>query len=445
MKKIIILSLILILVMSLSSFATKTRVKVLGDNNGILVDDYNMFRFPGRTFNYPNIAVADFMYYEEYYYDRVGSDPSPNVDGHEFYNFGINWQFGEDNPFVVGTYISSLPAELPEGYMGEWLADYDYDYIDPNRRIDLFFGRQLGSNNFGFHFDYTCGGWEEDDSHTYPDTVTTQQEKESFTQYNFALGLTEGTTGQWDVALSLGFGSWTDEDNQGNKITEPNGYSDFTLEGRYFWVRSPKITLVPHAGFAIGKRGTKEYDHYYDPESYDDGISTLDFEMQQSLFAFDGGCGMHYQPGPNLLAVMDFGIQYVKIKEEANYSDTIMVLRSPDSWERNYKVFTLPYLKFGLEADVFSWMDVRFGATSYWNVESWESDYVDAEDEESWTYKDTYKWADNCTYLGFCFHWGRLYVDTYADPELFLNGFDFITSEGTSQMSWEISALYEMF
>ena len=42
---------------------------------------------------------------------------------------------------------------------------------------------------------------------------------------------------------------------------------------------------------------------------------------------------------------------------------------------------------------------------------------------------------------------GRLHVDTWTDPDLFLKGFDFISGAGAAfdDMNFSISALYEMF
>jgi hypothetical protein len=58
MKRVLILSLVFMLLMGLNTFATQTRTLTMGDNDGIMVDDYNIFRFPGRLFSYPNIAVS---------------------------------------------------------------------------------------------------------------------------------------------------------------------------------------------------------------------------------------------------------------------------------------------------------------------------------------------------------------------------------------------------
>ena len=54
------------------------------------------------------------------------------------------------------------------------------------------------------------------------------------------------------------------------------------------------------------------------------------------------------------------------------------------------------------------------------------------------------RFPENQTYLGFGFHWNRLHIDTYTDPEIFLNGFDFISGDGPGDMNFRISAVYEM-
>ncbi|MFQ5454419.1 MAG: hypothetical protein ACE5D6_09575, partial [Candidatus Zixiibacteriota bacterium] len=98
----------------------------------------------------------------------------------------------------------------------------------------------------------------------------------------------------------------------------------------------------------------------------------------------------------------------------------------------------LPYFKIGLDADVFKWMDIRLGATSYWTSEKDEDNNVTP------PFKLTSSWTQNNTYLGFGFHWNRLHVDTYTDPQIFLQGFDFISGNGNADMNFRISAVYEM-
>ena len=91
---------------------------------------------------------------------------------------------------------------------------------------------------------------------------------------------------------------------------------------------------------------------------------------------------------------------------------------------------------------MFRWMDVRFGAISFWNIDK-DKEEVPAAAREL---EVTEKYAENDTFLGFAFHWGRLHVDTYTDPQIVLDGFNFISgSEDADDLNFQVSALYEMF
>ena len=405
MKKFVIMFAVMMIALGASAYATEVRTMTMGLNDGIMVDDYNVFRFYGRILNYPNIATAEFSSYD--YIDKAST-----VYGErdEFYKFGVNWEFNQDNPWVLGTYVSTEYPVMPPIY-------YYYDYYLPldmgdmsNRKLDLLYGRTLSNMNFGLHLNYNQMGYKDKDPGS--------QAQQSLHYIQVGAGLTEALTGKWDVAATFGFGGWTDKDPDGVKESEPDGYYDLTLEGRYFWVQNPKITFVPHASVWMNKSGFKSY---YEGE--------LDETHTLSETAFELGMGMNYVTGPDLLAVLDFGFTYVNDKFEHEY---VINEDSTATYEVKTKYLYLPYVQIGVEGSVFDWMDIRFGATSYWLTESEEDDY-------SLTY------AENATYLGFGFHFGRLHVDTYADPELFMDGFNFISGANDNHMNLEISALYELF
>lgn len=384
MKKFAI-ALVFVLAISGAAFATESRVMVMGDNGTVLVDDANTFRYFGRVYNYPDIAVGEFEV--------------PDGDEDALYGFGINWQFNEDNPCVLGTYFSTDDPVLPMTYLGQNLpVDWLIDELQ-NRRVTLLYGRQLFGENFGFLFNYTSAGTESD--------AAGDLSKQSFSRVVFGVGITEAESGKWDVAASVGFGSWTEKDDEGYELSEPDGFFDMTVEGRYFLKRSDKVTLVPHLGFWFGSRGAT----YIDGDAY-----------SEDLFQIDAGVGMQYHVSPNVLGVLDFGLRYIDVTTDETILDT--------SYETSSSMFALPYLKAGIEGQVFKWMDVRMGAVSQWEAYE-ESDIVSV------------NFADNSTYLGFGFHWGNLHIDTYTEPQMFLDGFNFI-SGAENNMNFQISVLYEM-
>lgn len=384
MKKFLTVSLMMLLIMSLNAFATETRVMTMGNNNTILLDEANIWQFPSRLNDYPNLAIGEFSYSAD----------------NNFANLGIHWKFGNDNPWVLGTYFSTLDAYEPASMFGGSFLDFD---LMDNRRMDLLYGRQLGNNDFGFGFSYYHSSMTYDEA-SLPENLS----KQSFSFYDFTLGLTE-ETGQWDIAFNFGLGTWTDEGTDGEPIAEPDGLMDIALNGRYFWQQNPNITLVPHLGLGYSKQGVK------------DNIASTSYEEKGTML--DLGCGMNYTPATNVLAVLDFGFMYNKMKSD-----------NSENIENTNTNWYFPYFKLGMDADVFKWMDIRFGATSYWTSFTKEDNNGD---------KNNKRYPANDTYLGFGFHWNRLHVDTYTDPELFLRGFNFISGT-TNNMNFQISAVYEM-
>jgi hypothetical protein len=448
MKTTLIVLLGVFVLVAASAFATETRTMVMGENNMIMVDDANIWLFPGRVNNYPNLVLGEFG------------------NGDELYNLGVTWQFNEENPWVLGTFVSTSPTYGPYSFWGNDLARFpyydlyyeDYATVHPSsvnelsywshpKRMSILYGRKLGGQNFGFGLDVVKSSWEaKEDS---GDVINFDANpKQSFHMYTLRFGLTEAASGKWDLGLTADLGGWTNEDPEGNVLSEPSGYYDLAVSGRMFMVRNPKVTLVPHATFAIGKRGAKYPDVAGDPNDY----ANDDAKVEYSATAFDLGMGMNYTPAPNMLAVVDFGISYSAVKAEHTIgADIVEGANYWDGWgDYSYtfwdgtekdSYFVLPYMKIGFEGEVFSWMDVRAGGyTTLWsNKEKWESDFdVD----------ETWNTASQSTYFGFGFNWGKLYLDTETDPELLLKGFDFISGndgDGYYRMNWRVSMLYEMF
>ena len=381
MKKLIFITLILTLFVAMSAFGSNTRVLTMGDNNAIAIDDANIWLFPSRINNYPGLAIAE-------------------VGNGDVTRFGIHWQFGDDSPWVMATYFE----QNPNAFTGHFGFPFAFAPPNNNRRIHFFYGRVMGTNKFGLRFSLY-------NSSTEATGALVTQDKESFSYYDGHFGLTADDD-SWDLTLNLGFGSWTDEAAD-TATFEADGMFDFTLLGRILMEKGPNYTYAPHVSIEYHKFGWKTPG------------ATTPSEEKFTAFVVNLGIGQIYTPSNNVEALMDFGIMLDRTKDE--FTDTVTT-------ELKTKVTTIPYFKIGLDAEVFSWMDVRFGATSFW-------DRVNVEVISAFEFKDNF--ANNTTYLGFGFHWGSFHVDTYADPQLFLEGLNFI-SGANQNMNFQISATYEM-
>ncbi|MCH7690966.1 MAG: hypothetical protein IIA17_07985 [candidate division Zixibacteria bacterium] len=393
MKKLIFITLILTLVLAMSAFASRTRVLTMGNNNTILVDDANIWQFPSRINDYPGLAIAE-------------------IATGDVAQFGIHWRYNDDNPWVLATYFDNMAPLQTDDLMNGTLVPFDFALLD-NRRIHILYGRMMGGNAFGARFSLNQSSYD-----TTSGTPVSSI-KESFSYYQITFGLSDAAR-TWDVAFNLGVGSWTDE-NDGLVEFNSNGYYDFGLEGRIFWT-GIDWTRVPHAKLMLSKRGIEDFGGGNAAISANTFTSTM----------FELGLGQVYTPASNVEAVLDFGFMFSSVKHK--FED---IVTPTNDIERTDKIKTIPFFKLGLDAEVFRWMDVRFGATSNWNRETDDESTIGAAIE----YKSNV--ARNATYLGFGFHWGNFHVDTNADPQLFLEGLNFI-SGGDETMNFQISAIYEM-
>ncbi|MEW5924822.1 MAG: hypothetical protein AB1746_12635 [Candidatus Zixiibacteriota bacterium] len=416
MKRVLTFTLFIFLVTFAACFATQTRTMTMGDANMIVHDDNNIWMFPSTLYDYPEVAIGEFgnYYWYEGYYGQ-------------FYNLGLHYKFGEKNPFILALYFDT---QQPYPDFPYWLTSF-YEEAVSNNRINLFYSRMLGENKFGFHFGYLHGAYTADiDSLDFWGPDMTEQKTNG---YQFDLGLTMNQ-GKVDLAAGVAFLSWTDKYENGHDITKPDGNMEFYFQGRYFHEIDQKMTVVPHGKFTYGKVANKYFDDYDLDTDYD----VVTDKYEEKYMIFDAGIGLNYTPATGILAVGDIG---VALESEKDKDQT---LEDDDTWtvyEEKYTWFTLPYFKIGLDAVVFNWMDLRMGATSYWTNEKYTEDVPAStpySNEEKWNYV----W--NQTYLGAGFHWGNFIIDTWINPEIVLNGFNFISGE-SQEMNYQVSFKYNMF
>jgi len=414
------------LLMGVSSFATNTRVLTMGDNNTILLDEANIWQFPSRINDYPNFVIGEFGAFSHEYY----SDESSSSD--DFTELGIHWRFNEDNPWVLGTYLHNSDVihpitsplrsyyGFPYGYNLQFVPFNEFT-LRSNQRIDLFYGRLLGANQIPFG----CRLSLVHSSQRYD--VPANMDEEKFAIYDLSAGWTVPGP-QVDITVGFELMTWTDK---ATSIADSTVWDESKPKGNYmlyaairrFCQPSPPWTVVPHAAIYIGKNEAE----YYELNPPFTGTDSLAQTDKYNWFGFELGSGLQYTPSNDAMAVIDFGLRYDKV--EGDFTNTAFAARDGSS-----KTITVPFFKAGADLKVFNWMDLRLGATSYWNKHTIESDFPS---------KLIRNYAQNATYLGFGFHWGDLHVDTYTDPNLFLKGFNFISGE-TNSMNFQISAIYEL-
>lgn len=414
MKKLLIFTLAIMLVAYATSFATLTRTLTMGDANGIVYDDANIWLYPSTFYNYPDLAIGELY-------------------SNDMEKFGIHYKFGEDNPMMIGFYFcTDQPFYLPFDDSLSWDSTEEN-----NDRLDFFFGYMMGENPLGLHINYIKGSRKcEDDSIPPATSPNTAEEGISNLAFDFGITMMQGKA---DIAAGLNFLSFTDIWENGNDETKPTGNFAFYFAGRYFHEMNQKVTLVPHLGFSSEKVGFEIYDYAKTTWAY---ATTMTREYKYSRTTIDLGCGMNYSPAAGVMAIGDIGFMMYNTKCEFHH-DTLYTGGSVmiDAEEKDNYTY-LPYFRIGLDAGVFDWLDLRAGARSYWRKFVNENKQMTSTDK--WTEKYTRCHVRNSTYLGAGFHWGNLKIDAEIDPELLLDGFYFISGED-NDMAYQITILYEMF
>lgn len=403
MRRLLVCTVALVLLVSSVASATNVRVLTLGDNNVILRDDANIYLFPSTINNYKKLVVGEF---------------GRSYTSKDFRTLGIHWQIGDENPFVLGTYLHNDEVVLPSPFSTIYFNFWDSPL--PNKRIDLFGGTMLGETPVGFHLGLVGSETTVDRPH--------DKNEAYFVKFNCDVGATLAE-GKADVTAGFAIASFTDIgtalDGSAYDQTKSEGSIKMHFLARYFLEKNPRYTIVPHIGGSL--EGT-EFSYYglnvNDPE--EDSTKTWD------AVNFNIGSGFVWTPFDNALCLFDAGIAIHNSKIEVDPVEGITT-------EFKKTTLTVPYFHMGFEGNVFKWMDVRFGATSNWVRIKDTDDYDYGES----TYEYFMSYPSNGTYLGFGFHWNRLHVDTYTDPELFLDGFNFISGRD-NDMNFMISVFYDL-
>ncbi len=329
MKRILLATLALTLILVLAGWATETRVLTLGNANNIVKDEANILLYPSTINMYRAIVLGEV-----------------NTSG--LYKVGAHYDFGEGKG-VIGLYVDKTP-------LGIWWPPQQPDPT-PNtgvdNRLNLFYGRPFGTTQFGLALSLNS------------DSYKSETSGDNTEQKNMDLGLQVGLTLQEKLDLTLGFNmlTWTNTDAAGDDVSKPKGNFSFNLGGRYWFAYSDEVDFIPHVGFMSHSGGYEVT-----------GGSTV----EETEMMFDLGWGVNIRPVDRVLLLFDLGINYDNNK-------TTTTPTGGTATEVKTTIMNLPYYKIGLEGHVTKWWDVRLGATKYWTGEKVADSY-----SEGFAATDTY-------------------------------------------------------
>jgi hypothetical protein len=428
MRTLFVLAVLSLFLVGSMAYATGTRVWTMGEANRIVKDEANIWPYPSTINYYPNLFLGEYEY--GYEYDMYWLS--------DLYKIGGHLMFGDatGNPQVLGVYFSQdryHSRVLDEFY--DYYSDYSEDYY-AGRGITLFYGREVSAMPFGLSLGYWFANEKNEDS------LPSNNYEWGMSRYVFKVGLSPMMK-QLDISGKLAITSWTDKeyynaDHGVVDMTKPDGNMDIRFLARYWMNPMGKYTFIPHGGFRMDNQGLE----WYGQDASDHWVKEGALSMDRTMFGL--GLGMNYDAGPGILVVGDIGFAYDKEKVDVDLVDNDLWGLDDYSEETGYTF--LPYFKLGIDARVFSWMNLRAGVLTEWERWNHQRDYFiqfypyyqyesgkwDRSGSEPYTY----------TYLGAGCHWGNFTLDAAINPEFLGNGPYFVSGDATNPLADMVSLKY---
>lgn len=438
MKKELLVFVIMVMMIGVAADASQVRLLTMGENYDVVKDDDNIWLFPSTINYYPDMVIGE-------------------INGGNFSKAGTHWKLGD---MMFATYFNkngygiSIPD--PSGTVGGWSTNMD-------QHIDLFVGMEVAGVMGGARLSYWGEGVKRENDPQILNTgsfdpygLDHTNFDDSYRRVEFAFGAST-MDGKADVSVQIGLNSWTEERNYAYGIgaaagdttftlydeTSADGCLDFSIMGRYFHEYNSDWTLVPHFAFSSGKNGLIAQDVLgvdTNSDGFDDRFDVWDAaEAESKMTSITLGVGTNFQASENVMTVTDMGLMIQKTTDELTLNVPAGVTGvNPETYKQEDKPVYLPYFKFGLDAELRSWLDLRVGAVSQWcsTEETYEDNIVRGSTSV------TESGVTTTTYLGAGFHWDDLTIDACIEPGFLNNGPNFITGNTTGGWATQVALLY---
>ncbi|MCH9030956.1 MAG: hypothetical protein IIB00_01670, partial [candidate division Zixibacteria bacterium] len=377
MKRVLTITAALVLIMAVAANASETRTTTMGDANNIVKDPGNIWLYPSTINMYPDQAEAVFN----------------NFGNNDLHRVGVHYEFNASNPMVLGVYVVNNAQDSsfskyfdPPMNSNVSLSSFSTQ-TNTNRSFNVFWGKNWNGNPFGVHFRLHNSSWEGS-----PDNLGINS-KQSLTNFYANFGLTT-SGGNVDWALAFWWTTWKDKSDSifVPSLSNPDGNYGLNLRVRRWNSVSSKLTWVWHGQLMYEKQGETRVFDPNEPSPPPDPTTDI---SKCTHYLGDVGIGLNYTATSRALFILDFGLRYNSVKEEIT-PDTA----NPAVTQTKLRDLSIPYWRVGMDGEVFSWLDLRFGATN-------ENKYItDEQITPSPAVENKDAGSNTHTFLGAGMHWG---------------------------------------
>jgi hypothetical protein len=295
-----------------SARATETRVSSMGGAGYYMLDNSNIFIFPGTLSYYRNQIVAEMR----------------QKNNHESYSIGFHLPV--DSNHVIAAYLNRPLNLLVPGNIAE--------QVQLDRAFDLFYGFKLFGDYVGLDIIIASDRYNEQYKDEYDHKINYE---ESASYYAFVGGF---SSGQLDMSIKIE--APTTSSNKDNLKKNWSGIG-LGLNTRLFVTPDNKIKFIPLVIFYGYKIKEDEQIIIDDVKDY--------LKKNHSALNIALGLGFNYNITEKNLFVLGlegFGYSCLRTKSgETEYDERVQIEK------------ILPGVYLGVESHIAKWLIGRFGAT----------------------------------------------------------------------------------
>lgn len=394
-----------ILVLSIRSYATETRIFSLSGASDYVWDNSNVFVFPSVSPLYYRSMAAELG-------DEGGDVASQSsvwlLYSNEEQSFGVaglavnhrSEGYSKLLDYLTPVRSAALEIDIITRLQDRNLGRHLMVIEDPKASYDILYSRKFDKLTGGILLGRSA--WSGLNSYSLEE----RKADAGITELRLGIGYEPRENLRADAAISydhFSFGSsysYTGQDSAQEFKTK--GSKRLSFDGRIFYALNEDMVIVP-----LLKASYVNFAYQY-TQNVDTNSAIGSDETTEIIL----GCGWNYQFRNHLklIAGMDIGYSRSLIQDS-------LIVGSPGEVKENITEWTFPALHLGMEASLANWMTARLGATQNMVSVKHNLDFTDGTTNRSESSEQPYQFN-----MGLTLKSGNLNLDLLVNPEILYSG-----------------------
>ncbi len=337
---------------------------------------------------------------------------------------------------------------------------------EANRKFDLFGAYNIADLlTLGLNFTYGSSkynyqpndndppifeGIDNEEQVRAPDDIKSEE-----IRFAISGGLEIGDSAAIDIGFGLGIHNLTYLPNSRDNLLNGGDGLDLNLDLRAMIGLTEWWELIPVISLRYGQFFAEDLANFGSGLTYNNEAGREDVnrtETRMNWLNFDMAIAGHLRPTDYIDFWIAIGYQFIRavsqyehLFQEAPGADPPLVRDDPLEFSSDrLQADAAPYFRIGIEARVFSWLDLRAGVVKYMRADTQIEEKQDDQSNENNRNNDftrDYPFFDY--FVGFAAHYEGFFLDFHLDPMWFQRGPYLLSGSGGANMFINASLGYK--